>query len=99
MNAPHKHAAVIKAWADGAQIQVKMIGAPLDLWSDFDGHPFWDSTTLEYRVKPTIKTHELCVRFNDTHWQPFEDPQGVKNLRLTFTDGVLTGATVIKETL
>ena len=94
---PHKHAAIIKAWADGAQVQGKMpqlVGE--DFWVDVN-EPFWASETFEYRIKPTIKTHELCVRFNDTHWQPFQDPQGVKNLRLTFTDGVLTDATVIKE--
>lgn len=98
MNTPHKHAAVIKAWADGAQIQTRMNGMPESTWSDIDS-PAWHSDYFEYRIKPTIKTHELCVRFNDTHWQPFQDPQGVKNLRLTFTDGVLTDAAVISESI
>ena len=96
MNAPHRHAAIIKAWADGAQVQSRMHNMPEGLWCDTSS-PAWNSETFEYRIKPTVITHELCVRFNDTHRQPFQDPQGVKNLRLTFTDGVLTDAAVIKE--
>ncbi len=45
MSTPHKHADVIKAWADGAQIQVK--GAE---WIDID-RPDW-LLSREYRIKP-----------------------------------------------
>jgi hypothetical protein len=47
---PHKHAAVIKAWADGAKVQVKERSGK---WVDVDV-PGW-TTSLEYRVKPTTK--------------------------------------------
>lgn len=52
MPQPHKHAEVIKAWADGAQIQVR---GNLDrTWVDIPKSetPIWHHT-LEYRVKPT----------------------------------------------
>ena len=52
MGKPHKHAEIIKAWADGAEIQVKpMCWAT---WADTPC-PSWESG-LEYRIKPkTIK--------------------------------------------
>lgn len=50
---PHKHAAVIKAWADGAQIQYRF-KSTLNDWSEWMpcNGPSW-STANEYRVKPT----------------------------------------------
>ena len=47
---PHKHAALIKAWADGAIIQFKGI---YGVWADTDGNrPTW--TADEYRIKPAL---------------------------------------------
>lgn len=58
---PHKHAALIKAWADGAEIQVKDLtnyDDPCDCkWKDFSefDDEVWYSK-WEYRTKPkTIK--------------------------------------------
>jgi hypothetical protein len=49
MNKPHKHSALIKAWADGAEIQYK--NAELE-WKDFPkGYVTWDERE-EYRIKP-----------------------------------------------
>ena len=45
---PHKHAELIKAWADGAQIQVYT-----NTWND-DLHPLW-RPNLDYRIKPEEK--------------------------------------------
>lgn len=45
---PHKHAAIIKAWADGATIQFKN---PAGEWVDCLTIPRWWKTT-EYREKP-----------------------------------------------
>jgi hypothetical protein len=44
---PHKHAAIIKQWADGAQIQVNRTGGWVDTIS-----PQWGD--FIYRVKPEI---------------------------------------------
>lgn len=50
VNKPHKHAALIKAWADGAEIQVK-----LREWEDCTNHhPTWD-INYEYRLKSEAK--------------------------------------------
>lgn len=52
---PHKHAAVIKAWADGHVVQLKMFRgewADLDIaGGDSDRTPSFD-TKWEYRIKP-----------------------------------------------
>lgn len=48
MNKPHKHAEIIKAWADGAQIQFKF----KDKWFDFLGSANNWYQCMEYRIKP-----------------------------------------------
>lgn len=50
--APHKHAAVIKAWADGAIIQYKVREGH---WQNtYNNAPSWNDYD-EYRVKPEPK--------------------------------------------
>jgi len=52
MKTPHKHAALIKAWADGAKIQYHHQDG---LWMDCPKNdPLW-STECDYRVKPEPK--------------------------------------------
>lgn len=48
MNKPHKHCELIKAWADGAEIQYRH--SSLD-WADCDELIGWYKET-EYRIKP-----------------------------------------------
>lgn len=47
----HKHAELIKAWADGAKIQY--FCAEGMTWNDIN-YPAWDKT-IEYRIKPEEK--------------------------------------------
>lgn len=76
---PHVHAALIKAWADGAQIQYRL--RSWDDWKDI-ANPYWDAV-IEYRIKPepkpqTIREYKL---FDDgTAW---EAPMNA-NIRATF---------------
>ena len=49
---PHKHAEIIKAWADGAEIEVRYPNEG-NLWRDCP-NPLW-SRVHEYRVKPAPK--------------------------------------------
>ena len=52
MNKPHKHAELIKAWADGAEIEYLIRNTE---WRTTT-QPAWDSCT-EYRIKKhTVKT-------------------------------------------
>ena len=50
MKTPHKHAALIKAWADGAEIEKRWGDEWIEhKWVDIWHHDF------EYRIKPTPK--------------------------------------------
>lgn len=50
MKQPHKHAELIKAWADGAEIQY--FSKELNNWCNcITSSPEWDVNT-EYRIKP-----------------------------------------------
>jgi hypothetical protein len=58
MNKPHKHAALIKQWADGTEIQVKSrsTGNWLDIHED--AHVLWIPHN-EYRVKPVTRKYRV----------------------------------------
>lgn len=54
---PHVHAELIKAWADGAEIQVKFYGD--EAWVD-TLYPFW-CVDHKYRVKPEPKKYRVAL--------------------------------------
>ena len=75
---PHKHADVIKAWADGAEIQYRCKSNRTE-WSEWMpcNGPSW-STANEYRVKPTPVplcevAREAFFKGPDNHWQKVAD--------------------------
>lgn len=59
MNKPHKHAEVIKAWADGAEIEFRDPLSSGPAWKDTP-HPAWHED-WEYRVKPQPKKYKVDV--------------------------------------
>ena len=98
MNKPHKHAEIIKAWADGAEVEFRS-SCTSSWWPTTT--PTWDSH-YEYRVKVeeevlitrvTLHKGRLTYPYLSTNSDPTNDQ---KNLKLTFTDGKLTAAEVIK---
>ena len=50
---PHKHAELIKAWADGAEIQC--FHDHYGIWQDIISPPYWIDG-VQYRIKPEEKT-------------------------------------------
>lgn len=54
MNKPHKHAEVIKAWAENSDVTIQYRNIGGSAWFDIDtaGDPTWN-VNWEYRVKPT----------------------------------------------
>lgn len=50
MRTPHKHAKLIKAWADGAEIEMKVVSGK---WVGYEDRecPTWNEM-YEYRIKP-----------------------------------------------
>ncbi len=64
--AQHKHAALIKAWADGAEIQQEIFGGT---WIDHPD-PSWNPG-IRYRIKPQIEKRRYRVALcqaRDGYW-------------------------------
>jgi hypothetical protein len=51
---PHKWAKEIKAWADGAEIEEKLIIATSKTWK-ITHNPEWNHEKLDFRIKPQPK--------------------------------------------
>ena len=54
MGQPHKHAALIKAWAEGATIQVNFPN-DAERWTDTPDPAWGTSYSRKYRIKPEPK--------------------------------------------
>ena len=94
---PHKHAELIKAWADGAEIQFRR-DQEFE-WLDAGHNPEWYNS-FEYRIKPQPKPdveYKTHIRW-DKGWQ-LVDTTSTKsaNLKLTFDSetGELKSAEVL----
>jgi len=99
MKTPHKHAELIKAWADGAEIQSRVNEA--DEWDD-DRFPGWHKNAM-YRIKPEPKPNlEVYARVTNDGvnssfgWTGFGEKSA--NIALTFDaeTGFLKAAEVLK---
>ena len=109
MNKPHKHAEIIKAWADGHDIQTRWRSTKTGEWTEWrdeewnDVEFFYD---YEYRIKPEPKPDvvqygradfrgemEFCLWGNKMSHHDLKD-----NLKLTFDGetGELKSAEVLK---
>lgn len=109
MKQPHKHAELIKAWADGAEIEV---------WMEYDKvwqtvcDPLW-AEHRSYRIKPQpviVKKYTYCDRIERTlaekcnldymqsqMWYNNSEEMMGKYLEWTFTDNKLTSVNIIGE--
>jgi hypothetical protein len=80
---PHKHAALIKAWADGAKVQYLWEKT----WHDSPA-PTWDDRT-QYRIKPEPKPDNVQiarVQYNNGHveWRNLFDTEIGGKVEFTF---------------
>ena len=67
-NTPHIHAEIIKAWADGVEIQND---ESCGIWVDGIGTENWHPL-IEYRVKPKLvypKTTLTSIEINESYWK------------------------------
>ena len=93
---PHKHAELIKAWADGAEIeQACRNGIGEILWCPFKG--VWQEY-YEYRIKPEPKPDVVMETVLKLEPFPKFVMHGKPNLKLTFDGetGELKSAEVLK---
>lgn len=95
MKKPHKHAELIKAWADGAEIEwvYATQGDGTKLWAAIP-HPAWDESH-EYRIKPEpkpdfygfmkINQWKLFQVVASSNWMEItKDQKPEHNLKITF---------------
>ena len=77
---PHKHAELIKAWADGVEIQQRYKDEPHG-WTDWvleESPQWWTYDSVEYRIKPEPKPDEedyLVVEIGTGRWITFRKEQ------------------------
>ena len=76
---PHKHAELIKAWADGAKIQ--HFAPHLDMWADITA-PAWN-TSCDYRIKPEPKP-DSETKTGDSIWNGVTGMRQLVELKYTF---------------
>ena len=96
MNKPHKHADLIKAWADGAEVEYLDAGSA-SFWRSVTS-PRWDGQG-EYRIKPepkpdVVKYGEIGVIYAPA-WHA--EPNKRSNIRLIFDSE--TGKLKVAEVL
>lgn len=77
MKQPHKHAELIKAWADGAEIEWFAV----DEWK-YVSEPAW-SPIVKYRIKPEPKPDVVRYGYASLRAGNSEYGKG-DNIRLTF---------------
>lgn len=105
---PHKHAELIKAWADGAEIEYKFFcgGTQWSDWLPMNDGSWTNSPEYEYRIKPEPKrdmVFKLTAFMTESSkldlydWYVCDDKRP-KNLQLTFDGetGELKSAEVLK---
>ncbi len=100
-NKTHKHAELIKAWADGEQIQLWINHT--NQWEDVKS-PMW-CEDRQYRIKPQPVVQKMYMHYDDVeraiskgNYNYMDVPQKMFNrveamsnhLEFTFTDGKLT---------
>ena len=90
----HKHADLIHAWAEGSQIQGRIIDDAK--WVDLDATRLTWSENIEYRIKPEKKPDLISTIFIDSSGFPWIDRKP-GNLRIT-VDGE-TGKLIKAEVL
>ena len=81
MNKPHKHAELIKAWADGAEIQFKR--QQEKEWQDAGPNPSWYEC-FDYRIKPQPKPDVVDLYLVHQHCLYTSTKNHEYNLKLTF---------------
>ena len=88
MGQPHKHAELIKAWADGAEIEYRAVpGCGEWVYYPRQKHLIWDEIA-EFRIKPEPKPDVVkfvSVKASEAGFHEWCNASpSISNLRLTF---------------
>ena len=92
MNEPHKHAEVIKAWADGAKVEFRSL-PDSTTWITADQKTFRWMEEIEVRIKPEkptwyyMRDNHTFRKLEGTPWDMIE--QIMEELEAGYTSGSL----------
>lgn len=82
MKIPHIHAELIKAWANGAEIEETFEGQSGDYgWHAFDGN--WEKNYTVFRIKPEPKP-DIVGYFTIAPHSNYDNWPRRKNIKATF---------------
>jgi len=103
MNKPHKHAEVIKAWADGAEIETFMYTT--EEWRKTE-EPLW-LEDRQYRIKPQPVIEKKFIfaqhfetkntNFKAEIWPEGSNYIGEAIIQVTLTDGKVTAVELLDQ--
>lgn len=85
---PHKHAELIKAWADGAQIEFYDTRFSEHKWKLCGGTPLWDQD-VKFRIKPKPDFNQTMDVYMNKMYQHY--PDGLTERRLMIDNFSLLG--------
>lgn len=97
---PHKHAELIKAWADGAKIERRC--GPEDKW-EYLPNPAW-CEEFEYRIKPHVEKKFIYTEHFEGGdiivsariWNEGDNRLGLPIIQVTLTNGKVTAVELTK---
>ena len=86
---PHKHAELIKAWADGAEIESRILCTGTWTWGEWrlnETPSWWAVETIEYRIKPQEPKPDVVVHEHIRFWRGniLAEPDRKTNIRYVF---------------
>lgn len=84
MKTPHKHAELIKAWADGAEIEETFAGqdSVASGWTPFEGD--WGKAYTVFRVRPEPEPDVVLYFRHCVQWWGHETVEDGDNTKATF---------------
>lgn len=88
----HKWAKEIHAWADGAEIEEKLIIATSKTWK-ITHNPEWNHEKLDFRIKPQTKEPQYLFAYRTNEGIKFSETY------YGYTEDVFLGAIELKELL
>jgi len=83
MREPHKHADLIKMWADGWEIEFYDTRFAEHLWKPCGAYPVWDER-VQYRRRKGDTIETYCVKRDNKLGNVDVYGDGQSNLKLTF---------------
>lgn len=102
MNKPHKHAEIIKLWADGAEVQQKYCG---DDWRPFDGS-WTERDEWKFCIKPeprpdVVEYHNIYPNhghstYENAKYSARGGSKGIVKITFDGETGALKAAEVLK---